>query len=389
MAKVNLTSGFVQNPPACPVGRVKVDYYDTQLPGFLLEVRATGRCTYYQRYQDKYGRTKQARIGHPNTLTLEEARGKARQIKSQALMGLDFGAEQEKLKATPSMNLFFEEQYLPYVKGYKRSWKTDEAMYVNKIKALWGNMKLCEITRQDIELLRSNFNKVGFKPATINRYTALIKYIFSLAEKWEVIEKSPARDVSKLEENNIVERYLSTRETESLLKALRACKHTTVPDLIEFLIVTGARKGEATQAKWGYMDFEKGLWVVPLSKSGKSRQIVLSEAAMEILERRRGLVKDSEYVFADLKTGEPLNNFYWVWDRIRKAAGIPDVRIHDLRHNFASVLVNGGRSLYEVQKLLGHADMKTTQRYAHLEKSTLKEAVNLAQSRIYAGENGG
>lgn len=178
----------------------------------------------------------------------------------------------------------------------------------------------------------------------------MIKYIFFLAEKWEVIEKSPSRDVSKLEENNIIERYLTATETErNLLKALKACNHTTVPDLIDFLIVTGARKSEAAHAKWSYIDFENGLWTVPLSKSGKSRQIVLSKAAMEeILDRRKGLVKDSEYVLANLGTGQPINYFYWVWDKIRRAAGIPDVRIHDLRHNFASVLVNGGRSLYEV-----------------------------------------
>jgi len=287
------------------------------------------------------------------------------------------------------MNQFVEEQYLPHVKGYKRSWEMDSKMFNGKIKPVWGNLKLSEINRQDIELFRTNFTRAGFKPATSNRYMALIKYIFSLAEKWEVIEKSPARDISRLEENNIIERYLSALETENLLIELKACKHTTVPDLIEFLIVTGARKSEATQAKWSYMDFKNGVWTVPLSKSGHSRQIILSGAAMSILNRRKGLVKDSDYVFANLDTGQPINYFYRVWDRIRKSAGIPDVKIHTLRHNFASVLVNSGGSLYEVQKLLGHADIKTTQRYAHLEQSTLKDAVNLISSRIYAGENGG
>jgi hypothetical protein len=78
MAKIYLTSGFVQNPPKFPSGKAKIDYYDTQLPGFLLEVRASGKCTYYQRYKDKYGRTKQARIGHPSSMSLEDARLKAK-----------------------------------------------------------------------------------------------------------------------------------------------------------------------------------------------------------------------------------------------------------------------------------------------------------------------
>jgi site-specific recombinase XerD len=218
---------------------------------------------------------------------------------------------------------------------------------------------------------------------------ALIKHIFSLAEKWEVIEKSPAMNISKLEENNIKERYLSDGETENLLRELKLCEHTVVPALIEFLILTGARKSEATNAKWSYMDIENAIWTVPLSKSGHSRQIILSQAAITILEKRKGLAKDNPYVFANSKTGLPITNFYMEWDKIRKNAGIPDVRIHDLRHNFASVLVNSGRSLYEVQILLGHADIKTTQRYAHLEKNTLKDAVNLISSRIYAGKNEG
>jgi len=387
MSKICLTSRFVQDPPRCPSDKDKIDYYDTQLPGFLLEVRASGRATYYQRYRDKYGRIKQARIGHTNSLTLDEARGKAKQIRSQALMGVDFDLEHQKMKAMPTMQQFVEEQYLPHVKGYKRSWKSDESIFIRLIKPVWGNLKLSEISRQDVELFKTKFVNDGYKPASTNRYMALIKYIFSLAEKWEVIEKSPARSISKLEENNIKERYLSARETENLLKELKSCEHTTVPDLIEFLILTGARKSEASNAKWSYMDIENAIWTVPLAKSGHSRQIILSQAAIKILEKRKGLFKDNPYVFVDSKTGLPINYFHREWDRIRKNAGIPDVRIHDLRHNFASVLVNSGRSLYEVQILLGHANIKTTQRYAHLEKSTLKDAVNLISSRIYAGED--
>jgi len=309
MAKVNLTSGFVQSPPQCPAGKVKVDYYDAQLPGFLLEVRSTGKCTYYQRYRDKYGRIKQARIGYASSLGLEDARVKARQIRSQALMGVDLNLEQEKLKGMPTMNQFVEEQYLPHVKGYKRSWEMDSKMFNGKIKPVWGNLKLSEINRQDIELFRTNFTRAGFKPATSNRYMALIKYIFSLAEKWEVIEKSPARDISRLEENNIIERYLSALETENLLRELKRCDHPTVPDLIEFLILTGARKSEATNAKWSHMDIENNVWTVPLSKSGHSRQIILSSAAITILDRRKDIVKNSDYVFAELETGLPITYF--------------------------------------------------------------------------------
>ena len=89
MPRVTLSPSFVASPPACPEGKAKVDYFDTQLSGFLLEVRVSGRCTYYQRYRDKFGRIKQSRIGPTDALSLEEARAKARQIRSQTVMGFD------------------------------------------------------------------------------------------------------------------------------------------------------------------------------------------------------------------------------------------------------------------------------------------------------------
>jgi integrase len=209
---------------------------------------------------------------------------------------------------------------------------------------------------------------------------ALIKYIFNLAERWEVIDKSPARNVAKLADNSCKERYLTREETARLLKELENSANRVLADLIGFLILTGARKSEATHARWENMNFETGIWTVPMSKSGKPRHIPLSNAAMELLKKRRS--NGSRYVFPSPKTGKPLAHIHRAWDKIRKQAGIPDVRIHDLRHNYASLLVNNGRSLYEVQKLLGHADISTTQRYAHLSQDTLKDATEIVSSSL-------
>jgi integrase len=243
---------------------------------------------------------------------------------------------------------------------------------------------LSEIQRGHVQGFQADLVHAGHKPASVNRYMALVKYIFSLAERWEVIDKSPARGVSRLEENNHKERYLSAEETERLLREMSRCQSRVVPDLIEFLILTGARKGEAAKARWDDFDLERKVWTIPLSKSGKDRHVPLSRGALRVLERRRYV--DSEYVFPNPKTGLPLQHFHNTWDRIRTRAGLPDVRIHDLRHNFASLLINSGRSLYEVQKLLGHADISTTQRYAHLAQATLQEATELVSSRV-SGES--
>jgi len=384
MPRVTLSRSFAVNPPACPEGKAKVDYFDTQLSGFLLEVRSSGRCTYYQRYRDKFGRIKQTRIGPTDVLSLEEARAKARQIRSQTVMGFDPNAEVERNRRMSSFSEFVEEQYLPFVRVRKRSWQQDEKMIRNRLMPLWGNKMLSEIQRGHVQGFQADLVHAGHKPASVNRYMALVKYIFSLAERWEVIDKSPARGVSRLEENNHKERYLSAEETERLLREMSRCQSRVVPDLIEFLILTGARKGEAAKARWDDFDLERKVWTIPLSKSGKDRHVPLSRGALRVLERRRYV--DCEYVFPNPKTGLPLQHFHNTWDRIRTRAGLPDVRIHDLRHNFASLLINSGRSLYEVQKLLGHADISTTQRYAHLAQATLQEATELVSSRV-SGES--
>ena len=194
---------------------------------------------------------------------------------------------------------------------------------------------------------------------------ALVKHIFNLAERWEIIDKSPSRNVRSLEDNNQKERFLSLEEMQRLLDALNTCKSESLPDIIEFLMLTGARKAEAVELEWKEIDMDKAMWTLPSerNKAKKQKVIPLSDSAMAVLERRKG--NDSEYVFPNPKTGKPMREVFRSWDRIRKAAGLDDVRIHDLRHSYASFLVNSGRSLYEVQKLLGPSQLSTTQRHAH------------------------
>jgi integrase len=379
MPKIQLTQQFSDNPPVNR-DKPKTDYFDTQIPGFLLEVRSSGKATYYQRYRDKYARMKQSRIGPADAISLEEARHKARQIRTATVMGFDPNAEVLKYREMPTFKEFVESRYLPHVKVYKRSWHRDEQMIANHLLPVWGQAKLSEIAREDIQQFLSDLLAAGYKPGSVNRFMSLVKYIFNLAEKWEVIDKSPSRGVSKVADNNRKERFLTKEEIERLLAALKQSKSLVLPDLIEFLLLTGARKSEASNARWENVNLETGIWTVPVSKSGKPRYIPLSRAAVQVLARRK--TNGSEYVFPNPKTGKPLSHLYESWHRIRTMAGLQDVRIHDIRHHVASLLVNHGRSLYEVQKLLGHADISTTQRYAHLSQGTLKDAIEIVASGL-------
>jgi integrase len=374
MPKLQLTQQFVDNPPIVQ-HKAKTDYFDTRLTGFFLEVRATGKATYYQRYRDKHRRNRQVRIGPADAMSLEEAREAARQVRSSITNGFDPNGLARKQREVPVFENFIENQYLPHVKMHKRSWKMDKEMIDRRIMPMWSQAKLTEITREDVEDFQASMAGEGLKPGSVNRYMALVKYIFNLAERWEVINKSPARGISRLADNNRKERYLTKEETARLLAVLKDWPNRTMADLITFLMLTGARKSEATHALWENINLQTGVWTVPLSKSGKPRYIPLSKAAIDLLERRR--VNGGRYVFPSPGTGKPLVHTYFGWNKIRRQAGIPDVRLHDIRHHYASLLVNHGRSLYEVQKLLGHADISTTQRYAHLSQDTLKDATEI------------
>jgi integrase len=139
--------------------------------------------------------------------------------------------------------------------------------------------------------------------------------------------------------------------------------------------MTGARKRELLDAKWSEFDFDKNLWRVSISKSGKARYIPISSSLKSLLDSVPR-IDGCDYVFANPETGKPFVQIYSSWNTARTRAGLPEVRMHDLRHSFASFMVNNGRTLYEVQKILGHTQIKTTQRYAHLSPDTLLDAAN-------------
>ncbi len=222
-----------------------------------------------------------------------------------------------------------------------------------------------------------------FAPGTINRMLVLLRYGYKLALRWKVegLEVNPAYELKNIKDDNKIERYLTPDQTVALMAAVRASENKMLQHIVPFLIYTGARKREALDARWADIDWLQSSWRIPKTKSGKIRHVPLSAGATAVLEKLRPwpLVRrlDSDYIFSNPRTGLPFVSIYYSWDTARKQAGVPELRIHDLRHSFASFLVNAGRSLYEVQELLGHADIRTTSRYAHLKRDRLMEAVQV------------
>jgi integrase len=382
MPKLQLTPSLVSNAH-CPADRKRLDMFDIQTKGLVLEVRESGGKTYYLRYQNQRGRTRQLRLADAKDVSLSQARALADKARNKIAMGEDPCDEKAVLRKVPTFGQFVADQYLPYVKTYKRSWDTDISLLKNHLLPRFENRYLDTIVRQDIIKMHHDRRASGAAAGSANRLLIMMRYIFNLAIRWDApgIKANPCAGVPLLEVNNKKERYLSVDEAQRLYEAVRASENTMLQYIVPMLILTGARKREVLDAQWQDFDLARRIWRIPMSKSGKSRYVPLGDGAMTVLSTMPRSMK-CEWAFANPQTNKPFVSVFCAWNTARKNAGLADVRMHDLRHSFASLLVNSGRTLYEVQQILGHTQVKTTQRYAHLSQDTLLDAANAATRAV-------
>jgi integrase len=382
MPRMRLT-GKIVSSATCPVGKRKVDFFDEGARGLMLEVRATGGRTYYLRYVDRRGKQHQLRIADAADISLEQARKEADRLRGRIALGEDPAAKKAVLRQIPTFAAFVHERYLPYAKGYKRSWSTDLSLLKNHLLPAFGDKHLDQIDKHEIITFHHAFTAKGYAPATANRPLILLRTIFNRAIEWEIpgVTKNPTKGIPLLVENNKIERFLTAEEAKRLYAALLESPNPLLRYIVMLALLTGARKNEVLKAKWADFDLDRRIWKIPHSKSGKARHVPLSDGALTVLAEVPR-IPGNVHVFPNRATGKPFVTVFYAWDSARKAAGLPDFRMHDLRHSFASLLVNAGRTLYEVQTLLGHAHSKTTQRYAHLSSDSLLDAANAAARAI-------
>ncbi len=380
-----LTDELVQSL-VCPSGKSHIEVFDLELKGFYLDVLCSGRKTYRLRYKQD-GLKKLQTLGDSATLSLLAARAIARKNLLLFKCVVDSTASLYESKSTHSrihklitINEFLQLQYLPYVRSYKKSWSSDESMIRLHVAPTMGNLVMSKASALHIAGFIEELKHKKLAPGTINRALVLLQYAYKLAQRWDVpgVSLQIWNGIRHLKNDNRIERYLSADQSMHLLQAVRASHNPLLPLIVALLIYTGARKREVLDLKWSDLDWTQKSWKISKNKSNKIRHVPLSTGALETLAAVKSMLPSNclnEFVYTNPRTGKPFVSIFFSWDAARIRAGMPELRIHDLRHSFASFLVNAGRSLYEVQELLGHADIKTTSRYAHLSKERLNAAV--------------
>jgi integrase len=366
-----------------PPGKTKITLTDPQTRGLVFEARPAGR-SFYLRYTFE-GRQRTLPIGPFPTLSIADARKRAEALKRSIFMGGDPLAEKHKKTQCPTFKEFFKDIYLPHSKAHHRDQYGIQSLFKNHIGPRFGTRRMNEITKLMVRNWTRDLMDAGYAPSMINRILVLLGHFYTLANELD-IEGVPLRSELRIKLLRVVQTHtthLKPEEVRRLSHALDDSANLNLKYIISFLLMTGARKSEALNARWEHIRFDNRIWFVPLAKSGQPRNIFLSDAAMAVLYRLRQepfFDPDSPFLFPNPKTSQPYACIFASWKIAREAAGLPDLRIHDLRHSYASALVNRGVSLYDVQKLLGHASIKTTQRYSHLSSERLLQSVAQADA---------
>jgi integrase len=329
------------------------------------------------------GRPERIKIGPWPQFTVEQAREEADSLNGTIADGINPNDARRQRREAPTLGEAFEEYISLPTRGKQkrpRAPKTieDYRWIFKKHLATWTHRRLSDISRSDIERLHNEIG-TGIGTTIANRTLALLKSVLNLGMDRGWIEANPAARMHAFEETPR-ERYLAAGELPAFWKAIEA---EGAADFFKLLLLTGVRKSNALSARWEQFDLDAAVWKIPRTKGGKPLELPLAPAAVELLLARRKRVH-GEWVFPSASGNGPMPNPKHAWDRVRTAAGLPDIRIHDLRRSLGSWQASGGSSLPVIGKSLGHTSLQATQIYSRVSQDAVRESVTAATAAILA-----
>lgn len=376
---------------AAPVTGKDYWIWDSELPRFGLRVRATGAKAYAIQYRNAHDTTKRLTIGRPGELwTPDAARKRARELLADVERGEDPAGDLREKREGLTMREIAKEYLEQYATAHLRP-ATQRGIKVALDKHIlpeMGSRKIAEIDSAHVAKLH---RKMKATQVQANRVLSYLSGIFSYAIEQKLTKENPCVGIKKFQEERR-ERYASEEELENLIKALNTHPDQHAANAFRLLILTGARLSEVLKATWDMFDLQRGIWTKPSAhtKQKKVHNAPLSTAAVSLIANMyEARDKDHPYLFPGQPTKanptiKPRVDLKGPWDAIKKAAKLENFRVHDLRHSYASQLVTAGVPLFDVGKLLGHTQIATTMRYAHLADDPLRAATNKLGSKLTA-----
>ncbi len=376
----------VEKIPVPESGRVH--YYDVRVRDLGLRVEASGRKSFFW-FRKVRGRPTFRSIGVFGPTSVEQARGKAHELSGtlDKLKRNDYEGKDpfDRRPGEPTLGALLEDYIAKRIKQHTKCPERAEAnarWLFDRYLSHWQGRKLGVIRRkEDVRALHAEIGQ-EHGHVSANRVIQLLRamYNFALREDWQ--GENPAKGITRFYEPPR-ERFLEPNEAPRFFEALKSEQHRDLADFILLALTTGARRGNLFAMRWDELDLMRACWTIPQAKtkSRKTYVLPLVDQAIEVLKARRRRI-DGEWVFPG-RTGH-LTTLKKPWARFRKRAGVPDMRVHDLRRSCGSWAAGAGISLPLIGRLLGHASPSATAVYAKLDLSAVRAAAKLAAGTLFA-----
>ncbi len=384
--------------------RQRMIYWDDDLAGFGLRIEPSGSKTFLVRYRPGGGRNAPKRfltIGRYGKLTPDQARTEARRVLSSSELGMDPAGERLRKRKEMSMSELCD-LYLALGVVTKKAQTVlgDRGRIERHVKPLIGNKRASEVTSADIEKFMKDIangkTKADFKTGrsrsrsivtggkgAATRTVGMLGGIFSFAQRQGIRTDNPCRGVKRYPDK-ANERFLNQAEIAKLGIALSKSElngaNASATNIIRLLAMTGSRRNEIAGLRWTEVDLERSCLRLQDSKTG-AKVVPLGAPALQLLNNLLP-IEGSPYVFPASSGSSHFQGIKRVWHVVRKEAGFPDLRLHDLRHSFASIGLASGDTLALIGSLLGHSNARTTARYAHLADDPKKKAADRISGQI-------
>jgi integrase len=385
------------------------DAGDGSLKGFGVRMKPSGAASYLVQYRIKEGRTRRLVLGKLGVLTPDEARAQAADRLKEVALGGDPSADRHRARDALNLNeltdLYLREGPADKPNKKPSSWAADRSNVERHIRPLIGSKLIKTLTQTDVAKFQADVaagkSKADVKTkkrgraiveggrGTAARSLAVLGAMLQFAVGRKLIPGNPAKGV-RLLKGEKRERFLSEAEVAKLADAVSRMEaerklSATAAVGIRLLMLTGCRKSEILSLRWEWVDWERGSLRLPDSKTG-AKVVPLAAAARELLSK---IPRASAFVLPAAKGNGHYTGLQKDWERVRVRAELPGLRLHDLRHSFASFAVADGNTLYMVGKVLGHKQARTTEVYAHLADDPLRAVADRTAARIATAMKGG